>query len=552
METSEKENKQQEVMTMNKFKKSKIMLTALITGAVAFGGQASVASAESYVLENPDILTLFGDVNYDGTVSLSDAIQLNQYILGNNKDVGNPKNADISDDGTIDVFDLIYLRKQLLGEKPPVGGTLNIDIADIMTGESLEGADITISGVIGLSSFPLGEFHYDPDETITIHGLPTSDRYHYVLDIKNLPENYGNRFGGWDHTFRITFDEDSDTKDLKIRFLDDDTEFNVKCGCFDWTRGDTSIPYAPITITDKDGNLFYQNITSEGIALPDGEYHADLGKVTYPVDLIAPSGPFMKELKEIYPDIDLIDKTNGFDFTVKDGKSDQDVFFDFGPKENSGNIIGICCIDTETGDLVEGCEMKVIEAPDSYAKVIGTFTSEEEKPVEIKGLHHSGQHAYKVVMEKTPEGYTSMEEYVIDSDYVHNFYDSVYFFLVPEEKKDEIAATIYAPNGDTITEDIGTIKVYDMADDTLVAEMKAGEPMILDDGVYYAKLEINDEFSNKYFTTDTIQVDEKYSSYFDFYGYTQFKMQNGIPDRMLDFVVLDKETIGRIISDGIE
>lgn len=541
---------------MYNFKKFKALLTAIITGAAAFSVQIPAASAESYELTDPDILTLFGDVNFDGSVSLSDAIQLNQYLLGNSDDMGNWRNADIAEDGTIDVFDLINLRKQLLGAKPPVGGTLNIDLADIMTGEFLEGADIAISGVVGMSSYPLGEFHYAPDDTITIHGLPTSDKYHYVLDITNLPENYGNRFGNWDHTLKIAFDEDSDTKDLTIRLLDDDQEFNIKGGCYDWTRGDADIPYGAITITDKDGNIYYQNIFSDGFALPDGEYHAEIGSIDYPVDLIDTASSFADELKELFPDVEFFDKSNGFDFTVKDGVADKNVYFDFGPKEDAGNTIGITCIDAATGDLIEGCEFTVIEAPDTYAKEIAKVISSADKPITIDDLHHAGKSAYKVIMDKLPEGYTSMTEQLVDTNLVFHNYSDIKFFLFPEEMKDELTANIYTLSGTPVTDDIGTVKIYDASTDELAAEVKVGESFILPDGVYNAKLELNEEGRKEYMTfdTDLLEDADDIAAVFwnGIFGSTSFKVQNGCPDKNISIYIADAAQSNKIANDYIK
>lgn len=540
---------------MDNIKRAKAFLTALITGAVAFGAQITSASAEEYVLENPDILTLFGDVNFDGSVGLADAVQLNRFLLAENAELGNWKNADIAEDGTIDVFDLIYLRRQLLGEKPPVGGTLNINVADMMTGELLEGADITLSGVIGQSSFPLGSFHFDPDDTISIHGLPTSEKYNYVLDIRNLPDNYGNRFGGWDHTLKVRFDQDSDTKDVTVRIVSDESELNIDGGCFDWTKGTDDKSYGLFTVTNKDGEIFYQNIRANDFALPDGDYHINLKPDTeFPLSLLDLDSKFAEYLADVYPDETFTDQSKGIDITVKDGKPDKDVFFDFGPIDNFSNRISIKCFNTDTYELVEGAELTVIEAPDAYAKKIADVVSNADDIITIDSLYRAGENAYKVIVNKVPEGYIAPDEITIDSYNISNFTNEIAIPLIPEEKAEEVTVKVHNISNNKEVDGIG-VKIYDM-DNNLFAEVKSGEPFVLTDGGYTAEIDSDNAAEKNFHALSLIRsvetFDPKYTWWTQNHGTSMFKVSGGIPDHSIDLYIADADTTAEELENYVK
>lgn len=540
---------------MDNFKKAKALLTALLTSAVALGAQIPSASAEDYVLTNPDILTLFGDVNFDGAVGLADAVQLNRYLLAENAELGNWKNADIAEDGTIDVFDLIYLRRQLLGEKPPVGGTLNINVADMMTGELLEGADINLSGVIGQSSFPLGSFHFDPEDTISIHGLPTSEKYKYVLEIKGLPDNYGNRFGGWDRSMKIGFDQDSDTKDLTVRLLSDDAELNIDAGCFDWTKGDSESSHGMFTVTSKDGEIFYQNIRANDFALPDGEYHIDMRPDTQaPLNLLDPDSDFAKYIAEIYPDVSFTDKSDGIDITVKDGKPDKDVFFDFGPINNFANKLEINCFDADTYELVEGAEMTIIEAPDTYAKKIADVVSNADDTIIIDSLYRAGENAYKVILNNIPEGYIGPDEVTINTGYLTNALSEVTIPLIPQQKAEDVTVKVHNISDNKEVDGIG-IKIYDM-DNKLFADVKSGEPFVLTDGIYTAEINAEDADSKHFKALSLIRnvntADPKYTWWTENHGLIMFKVSGGIPDTSIDLYIADADTSDEELESFVE
>lgn len=72
-----------------------------------------------YVYVNPDGtyeirggVSLLGDANNDGTVSIADAVVLQNFLLAKSKECH--INADITGDGVLDAFDMVCLRKMLI------------------------------------------------------------------------------------------------------------------------------------------------------------------------------------------------------------------------------------------------------------------------------------------------------------------------------------------------------------------------------------------------------------------------------------------------------
>lgn len=61
----------------------------------------------------PDKETSTGDINDDGTVTISDAVILQKYLLGTGE-LADRKNADLCQDGVIDIFDMVQMRKLIM------------------------------------------------------------------------------------------------------------------------------------------------------------------------------------------------------------------------------------------------------------------------------------------------------------------------------------------------------------------------------------------------------------------------------------------------------
>lgn len=149
----------------------KTFITAAVMAAAPLTMSIPSASAEEYVVENSQVLTLFGDVNFDGTIGVSDGVQLTRFILGQTDKLGNIKNADLLADGKIDVFDMVYLRKMLTGDSVPKGTKMTVKVVDMMTGEPLENADITLSEMNGNNLYDIGNRISTYGEEITYLGL---------------------------------------------------------------------------------------------------------------------------------------------------------------------------------------------------------------------------------------------------------------------------------------------------------------------------------------------------------------------------------------------
>ena len=73
----------------------------------------NVAEIAVYGTAGADILK--GDVNNDGSVTVSDLVSYQRYLL-KNEALSAPENADINGDGAADVFDMIGLRKLVVSK----------------------------------------------------------------------------------------------------------------------------------------------------------------------------------------------------------------------------------------------------------------------------------------------------------------------------------------------------------------------------------------------------------------------------------------------------
>lgn len=155
----------------------KAFLTAVVMAAAPMAMNISSASAEDYIVENAEVLTLFGDVNFDGNVGISDAVQLNRYLLGKISELGNVRNADLLADGVIDIYDMVYLRKQLVADNKPAGTKLSVKVVDMMSGEPLESADIELSEMNGNYLYEIGGAVSTNGEDVNYYGLPDDKAY---------------------------------------------------------------------------------------------------------------------------------------------------------------------------------------------------------------------------------------------------------------------------------------------------------------------------------------------------------------------------------------
>ena len=88
---------------------------------VLFDGKAEIKlydnnSMDLFLTTAPTV-KINGDVNGDGSFGISDAVALQQWLLGSTKvSIKNWRSADYNKDNTLDIFDLVFMRKALLNQ----------------------------------------------------------------------------------------------------------------------------------------------------------------------------------------------------------------------------------------------------------------------------------------------------------------------------------------------------------------------------------------------------------------------------------------------------
>jgi hypothetical protein len=424
---------------MNMIKRIKAFITAAVAASVSLTMNISAASAEDYVVENPQVLTLFGDVNFDGCVGVSDAVQLKRYLLKQSDELGNIKNADLLADGSIDVFDMIYLRKLLAGDDIPSGTKLSVKVVDMMTGDPLENALVTLSEMNGNLLYDIGGRIATNGEDINYLGLPDDKDYKYFITVEDLPEGYSEAYKKWDSVVIFDVEAGTDEKEMIIRVAADDAECNVKFTHMDWCQGRENIGYGNLFITDNEGNYYYQRNYTGEMALPDGDYHAEFNPFDYPVSLVYPESDFAGMIKENYPDAKFEDLSNGIDFSVVNGKPDRELLLNFGPIEGKSNSIVVNCYDFSTGKPLEGVELSLVEAPTTYAKKTNWVSDGTAKTFD--GLYRTGSDCYEIVIDKLPEGYEEEDNYKnVNFGYVYDYSSIINLYFSPIEDTQPVTA----------------------------------------------------------------------------------------------------------------
>lgn len=542
--------------------KSSRYIAAIITAAMTAASLLALNTTAAFASEDDTteelsgdigITTQLGDVNFDKSVSISDAVQLQRFLTGESRILGNWRNADLCEDGVIDIFDLAVLKKQLMGQKPRSGGSLRVNVVDMMSGEPLEGAKISVLGLYDCYCYDVAEWNYDSAEDKLISGLPLDSMYTYMIGLSELPDGYGTELREWDQQMFFDFDGSTD-KEITLRVAANDDERNVRISLYDWSMGRSFPYYGLINLTDREGNPYYPTMHTEDIVLPDGEYHADITLLDYPVQLVFPDSDFAKEINELYPDVVFTDKSEGIDFTVKDGKADGELRFDMGPVKDMSNYINIRCIDETTGEPVEGAEISVIEAPDTYARKVKTCVSDSCGIITIDGLHHTGFPAYKIQVDRAPEGYSGSCEEFFHCGYVYGYEMSVTCCFTPDTEKNLVSADILRWEDKSVFNDAASFEVWkvdpedSLRSEKLLDSVGAGEKFALEDGDYFAVLD-SDELKEKnysgipFYTKNGKQL-TKDLSLKEFMADTamiQFTVTDGAPDRDLVFYVKEYE-----------
>ena len=460
----------------------KAFLTAVVMAAAPMAMNISSASAEDYIVENAEVLTLFGDVNFDGNVGISDAVQLNRYLLGKISELGNVRNADLLADGVIDIYDMVYLRKQLVADNKPAGTKLSVKVVDMMSGEPLESADIELSEMNGNYLYEIGGAVSTNGEDVNYYGLPDDKAYKYFLTVNELPKGYDLAYKTWDQVVIFDIEADTAEKELVVRVAADDAEKNVKFTHMDWCQGRENIGYGNLFITDKDGNYYYQRQYTGEMSLPDGDYHADFNFFEYPVSFVEPDSDFAKMIKENYPDAQFEDLSNGIDFSVVNGKPDRELFLNFGPKSNTGNNIRVNCYDSLTGEPLKGVKLSLIEAPYSYAKR-QSWTSDGTTKV-FTDLFRTGPDCYQVVVDSVPEGYLkSSKDQGVSFGYVYDYSSEFNFYFTPYEGEKDLSFDVLTwPDKKPYTGDCTYTVMQDNS--IILSGIKPGEKFGIKDGEY--------------------------------------------------------------------
>ena len=460
----------------------KAFLTAVVMAAAPMAMNVSSASAEDYIVENAEVLTLFGDVNFDGNVGISDAVQLNRYLLGKISELGNVRNADLLADGVIDIYDMVYLRKQLVADNKPAGTKLSVKVVDMMSGEPLESADIELSEMNGNYLYEIGGAVSTNGEDVNYYGLPDDKAYKYFLTVNELPKGYDLAYKTWDQVVIFDIEAGTAEKELVVRVAADDAEKNVKFTHMDWCQGRENIGYGNLFITDKDGNYYYQRQYTGEMSLPDGDYHADFNFFEYPVSFVEPDSDFAKMIKENYPDAQFEDLSNGIDFSVVNGKPDRELFLNFGPKSNTGNNIRVNCYDSLTGEPLKGVKLSLIEAPYSYAKR-QSWTSDGTTKV-FTDLFRTGPDCYQVVVDSVPEGYLkSSKDQGVSFGYVYDYSSEFNFYFTPYEGEKDLSFDVLTwPDKNPYTGDCTYTVMQDNS--IILSGIKPGEKFGIKDGEY--------------------------------------------------------------------
>ena len=462
--------------------KIKALLTAAVLASAPMTITLPSASAEDYAVENAQVLTLFGDVNFDGSLGISDAVQLNRYILGRIQEIGNIKNADLVADGVIDIYDLVYLRKQLFSDDKPAGTKISVKVVDMMSGEPLSKANICLSEMNGDLLYDIGNSIDTNGEEINYYGLPDDKDYKYFLLVNDLPKGYETGYQIWDQVLIFDIEAGTPEKEITVRVAADDAEKNVKFTHMDWCQGIEHIGYGNLFITDKEGNYYYQRQYTGEMALPDGDYHADFNFFDYPVDFVDPDSDFADIIRKNYSNVQFEDLSNGIDFSVINGKPDRDLILNFGPKDNSRNSINVNCYDSLTGEPIEGVKMTLIEAPYSYAKTKSWISDGTTKV--FNNLFRTGADAYKLVVDSVPEGYVkcSKDQYV-SFGYVNNYSSDYDFYFMPYDGEKNLSFNVLTwPDKQPYT---GNCTFTVMQGNTVVLSgIKPGEMFGIMDGDY--------------------------------------------------------------------
>lgn len=510
------------------------------------------------------IVTMFGDVNFDKLIGVSDAVQLQRYLLGEADELGNWFNADLNQDGVINVLDFTILKQQICGNALQSGGSAAINLINVMTGEPIEGGYMHLFCVYDDTwSYDVRTWKNKAESVAFFSGLPNDPKYVYYVEVNNLPSGYGNVYGNCAQQFTFSFLEGETSKAIDVRLAsnEDEQNPNVVITQKDWAMDtnilDFSYNYGWVSIEDSEGSVYYQRLDGKGCRLPDGEYRAVLHPYSdiwsdYPMRPIDPDSAFADHIREIYPDVVFTDKSEGIPFTVTDGAADREIIFDFGPQPGASNSITVNCVDYLTGEPIQGVEVSLIEAPDTYAKKIATWISDETGTHTFGNLFHTGyapaNRAYKICIESLPAGYEGgFDEYCF-SGYVNGYEQEYTYYFNEIDIPKQISVNAVSFEDGSVLDAVIPFEVYRIHDmdlrdtEKVYSSVKTGEQFALRDGEYLALVERSALAGTNYSGIDLLSMDSgEYEAHIlqdVFLGNTtviRFTVQDGLPDRELKF-----------------
>ena len=90
---------------------------SLIISAILAATAAPAVSASAASITVPEVTAVTGDINSDGSIAVSDAVLIMEYLLGKEEFTETQyKAADLNTDGNVDTFDFVVMREKIVAE----------------------------------------------------------------------------------------------------------------------------------------------------------------------------------------------------------------------------------------------------------------------------------------------------------------------------------------------------------------------------------------------------------------------------------------------------
>ena len=89
----------------------------IISAVLAATAAAPAVSASAASITVPEVTAVTGDINSDGSIAVSDAVLIMEYLLGKEEFTETQyKAADLNTDGNVDTFDFVVMREKIIAE----------------------------------------------------------------------------------------------------------------------------------------------------------------------------------------------------------------------------------------------------------------------------------------------------------------------------------------------------------------------------------------------------------------------------------------------------